>query len=81
MATDPQRESERQCAVVGETHDIKQAEHADFMDALHDSLLKVAQWHGALQAKFERDLFGATLTELLTQKSPPTVMVDGLVNA
>lgn len=69
------------CGGGRETHDIEQAERADLMDALHDSLLKVARWHGALQAKFERDLFGATLTELLTQKSPPTVMVDGLVNA
>ena len=69
------------CGGGRETHDIEQAERTDLMDALHDSLLKVARWHGALQAKFERDLFGATLTELLTQESPPTVMVDGLVNA
>jgi hypothetical protein len=69
------------CGSGRESHDIEQAERADFMDALYASLLDITRWHGALQAKFERDLFGATLTELLTQKSPPTVMVDGLVNA
>jgi hypothetical protein len=69
------------CGGGRESHDIEQAERADLLDTLFASLTKVAQWHGALQAKFERDLFGATLTELLTQKSPPTVMVDGLVDA
>jgi len=69
------------CGGGRESHDIEQAERADLLDTLFASLTKAARWHGALQAKFERDLFGATLTELLTQKSPPTVMVDGLVNA
>jgi len=69
------------CGGGRESHDIEQAERADLLDTLFASLMRVARWHGALQAKFERDLFGATLTELLTQKSPPTVMVDGLVNA
>lgn len=69
------------CGGGRESHDIEQAERIDFMDALYASLVRVAQWHGALQAKFERELFGATLTELMARNSPPTVTADGLVNA